>query len=414
MRPTAILGKRRRMTNVQMVARLDTTARRHDIPSAWRWYQLLQQRRTRETTQPTQSTTLPHPPHDTRIVPRRQQHSAQSYALEDKMLSALTHKRLGYYTPADLSTLRQMATTLVNTLHRRGGTLSPALLVQLLDVCAADGKEGGLLADALWQRAALDGVRDAACWNAYANTRVRAGHAGEAAEVVREVDGGGAGVCPTAYTRALEIRLHGAAGDLAAARRVFETVRAGIPGVRRTADYTRNGIGLSGLVALNTGTYDAMLDVLGMNGLLDEMQTLFFDLCGHPSAKSLDHLVQIVSRFPYASSRRRLRPRMSTFRSLIRWHAKYWDVSGCVTWIESMHVFGLRPDAAILRSVVTPENAVRELQACGALALRLAEHYGVETPVEVVRTLERAAKKVARMHDQVRAAMGQPSTLWSS
>ncbi|KAJ1719449.1 hypothetical protein LPJ53_005800, partial [Coemansia erecta] len=358
MRLTAVLNAPHRMTNAQLLARLDTSARRHDIHGAWHWYQVLLRRRTHEeSNHPSIST-------DSRIVPRRQQHSTLEYPLDDTMLSTLSHKYLRHYSASDLSTLRRMISAALANLQRSGGTLSAARLVQLLDVCAANGdSEGGALADALWQQAALSGVaRDAACYNAYANAKMRSGQLAEAAEVVREMDDGRAGVRGTSYTKMLAIRLHGYSGDLAEARRVFESVRMGLEGPQRpVADYMGDSADL-GTAGLNVETYDAMLDVLGMNGMLDEMFRLFAELAGHPSAGSLEQLVSLVSSDGAKRGRRGLRPHLSTFYVLLRWHAKYWDVAGCIRWIEAMSAFGLRPEARILNMVVTQENAVRELQ----------------------------------------------------
>ncbi|KAJ2098826.1 hypothetical protein IW146_009897, partial [Coemansia sp. RSA 922] len=206
-------------------------------------------------------------------------------------------------------------------------------------------------------------------------------------EVVKEISE--AGLQPNASTKGFLIRLYGRTGDLAAARRVFDGVSGG------------------GAVL----AYNDMLDVLGMNGLVDEMRQLFLKMTG--LAAFTNDLSELTAD-AYRQAVRVVAPDRETFHVLIKWHSQYWDIDTATQYVRVMtEVFDIQPVAKTFKLIITPQTAVREFQKCASVGVLMGEKYGIEPPVYILRTLERAGKKLASMEEKIRKSEAQRSSVFS-
>ncbi|KAJ2814298.1 hypothetical protein GGI24_006431, partial [Coemansia furcata] len=149
-----------------------------------------------------------------------------------------------------------------------------------------------------------------------------------------------AGLRPNVLTQSYLIRLYGQSGDLAAARRVFDGVSGG------------------GSVL----AYNEMLDVLGMNGLVEEMRQLFLQMTG------LSAFTSDLSELTADACQRAVSmaiPNRETFHALIKWHSQYWDVDMATKYVRAMsEAFGIQPVAKTFKLIITHQTATREFQKC--------------------------------------------------
>ncbi|KAJ2732212.1 hypothetical protein IW152_003995 [Coemansia sp. BCRC 34962] len=241
--------------------------------------------------------------------------------------------------------------------------------------------------DQVWQYATLSGVvRNIDCFNSYLNAKIFAKDYKRAFNVLEEM--AEAGLQPNVTTQAYLIRLYGLTGDLAAARRVFDQVSG------------------EGSVLV----YNDMLDVLGMNGLVEEMRRLFLDMTGLSSIGSdLSELTADVCQ----QAKGAVAPNRKTFHILIKWHSQYWDVDTAAQYLRVMsEVFHIQPVAKTFKLIITHRTAIREFQKCASIGVLMGEKYNITPPGYIVRTLESAAKQIAKMEEMIRKSEAQQSSVF--
>ncbi|KAJ2485981.1 hypothetical protein EV174_001395 [Coemansia sp. RSA 2320] len=252
--------------------------------------------------------------------------------------------------------------------------------------------------DQIWQFATLGGItRDVTNYNCYINAKLYGKQYERAFEVYREMQG--AGIAGNTYTSTCLIRLYGATGDLIAARRVFDGV---------LSELGRGGP--------NVHVYNAMLDVLGTNGLMEEMRDLFLRMVGLADYSGGD-----VSGFGKDECRGGLErmgaiaPDRSTFHVLAKWHAQYWDLGTAKKYVELMAGgYGIQPVAKTFKVMVNVKTAMRDFQGCCELGVMMAERYDITPPGHIMRALERAGKVRKDMEDKIRESEEQASSLLSA
>ncbi|KAJ2487052.1 hypothetical protein IWW47_005462, partial [Coemansia sp. RSA 2052] len=288
------------------------------------------------------------------------------------------------YTQRDIDRAGERAQHVVQNMGSGGIELTSEDVEHLLH-CFVHKAEA---IDQIWQYATLSGVvRDIGCFNCYLNAKMWGKQYERAFAVVEEIVQ--AGLEPNEYTRTCLIRLYGLTGDLAAARRVFDGEVSG-----------------KSSSSPSVHVYNAMLDVLGMNGLVEEMRHLFLQMTGLVGRD--------LSELARGHGSGGVNPNRGTFHALIKWHATYWDVDTATKYVRVMsEVFGVRPVAKTFKLIITRKTAVREFQKCAATAVLMSEGHGVEPPGFVVRTLERASKQLADMEQKVKESEAQRSSVFS-
>ncbi|KAJ2722650.1 hypothetical protein GGI07_003177 [Coemansia sp. Benny D115] len=404
----------RNPSNQELYARLQASASKHQAQQAWYWYQRLYNRSRRET--PVASKWPP-----PAVTARKHQQSVSLLDIHGAMLGAISLRGMTKYTEPQLQEMTSMAQQVLKNASMDGRKISASELTRLLDFFAT-ARRGGEAADYLWQYATLGGVvRDTASYNAYVNAKICAGQYERALEVIREMPSDG--VQPNTYTYGCLLRLYGLTGDLEAARRTLEEIRTNSTvgsnsSSRKTRaksggmpDYLQGPSRMKGVCGLNIHVYTEMLNVLGMNGLLDEMRALFLELTGLPQATPLKEITPTMAR--KARETGGLWPTRKTFHTLIGWHARYWDLDGAIRYLDVMaDAYGVRPDGRVLSLVVTRENAQRNLDVCSELVLHMHRRWQVAVPRAVAVELEHAAEEDRKMQEMIRIAEEQPSRLF--
>ncbi|KAJ1878197.1 hypothetical protein H4R99_004919 [Coemansia sp. RSA 1722] len=403
-KPTRHMRKRALLQNDKMVGLLGSSAHKHDIQAAWYWYQRLL-RRLRQEKKQTHATSP-------RVLSRQQDRSVGAHNIYSPILSALSIHTNPLYGEQQLNAIADMVHRVVETLFGNNGRLTGNELVAVINVFAAAGKQE--MVDQIWQWAALSRMpRDTACYNAYAGAKIRAEQYDRAFDVIREIST--VGLQPNTFTRVLLIKLYGLTGDLNAARRVFEFAQESVSGHaihRRLPDYvTETSSSDLGHCGPSVALYNEMINVFGMNGLMDEMRELFLKLAGLPPSISLDQITQKDVLDARKLDYRRIRPDQDTFHALIRWHARYWDVDMAERYLRLMPLFKVEKIAKSFLLIVTPDNAQRNLQKCVELVAEMRDE-GMEVSASTVGILQRASEKIAEMEEMVRISMGQKSTVF--
>ncbi|KAJ2890316.1 hypothetical protein IWW38_004200 [Coemansia aciculifera] len=313
-------------------------------------------------------------------------------SLHSKMLQMLEPKFMHGYTSRDMGRVGERARQVVKAMGQQGGE-GMELTSGDIEVLLRCFKHDMEAVDQIWQFAVLSGVvREVACFDCFLNIKMFGRQYERAFKVVEEMKE--AGLRPTEYTQTCLVRLYGLTGDLVAARRVFHELsdNSSSPSIY---------------------AYNAMLDVLGMNGLVEEMRHMFLQAVGLGDFIGRD-LSELEPPPTDAKRGLALSPNRETFHVLIKWHAVYWDVDRATQYVRVMNdVFGVRPVARTLKVLVTEKTAVREFQKCAEAAVMMSERYGVVPPGFVVRTLEAAKEKLAAMEKKVQEAEAQRSSIFA-
>ncbi|KAJ2793092.1 hypothetical protein H4R20_006646 [Coemansia guatemalensis] len=306
-----------------------------------------------------------------------------------------------------------------------GHVINSKQVNQLLKFFAtAQNGEG---ANHVWQYATLSGVAlDITNYNSYINAAIATDQLGRAAEIVQEIRQ--RGLQPNTYTRASIIRLYGRLGDLTAARQAFGAacrhaeVPAGIAavGICETEDawaaqaYWKNATEDMRVSGVNIHVCNEMLNVLGLNGLVDEMRNMAGHLLGMPNATTAAEISAALASGETPHTHRGLRPNIQTFHILVRWHAAYWDLDAAMEYARVMRNYGIDPVSKTLKLIVTAETAKRDVRKCSEISVAMRRELDVLVPGSVVRILERASEETRKMEEMVRQAELQRSTLFPS
>ncbi|KAJ1991196.1 hypothetical protein GGI25_004838 [Coemansia spiralis] len=411
----AAKSKKKPLTNRQIVGELERNARNHNIEQSWKWYATLLHRCHNESQHSTASSSSPCPTRA--VISRRMANSASIHldAAHTAVFSTLSLKNHHGYTRHHMDELTLMVKDVLKSAANK--QLAGGQINQLLGLFATSNNMEA--ARQLWQHAVLSGMPlDVANYNAYLNCMVFTKNYDLAFELVREMRESGRQ--PNSYTQQLLVRLYGLTGDLRSARGVFAFV-CSFPGPADQAaarytdgadQYWDNAVEDLNLCGPTVGLYNEMLDVLGMNGLVDEMHALFLRMLGLEPAASIADLVDGMASKKISVQNAPIVPNRDTFHTLIKWHAKYWDLDTAEALVQMMYMCGAQPVPKTLKLMVNRETAMRDAQRCGSLALKMATEYGVTPSQNVVRTLEWAVKKTEEMRAMVEEAESQRSSIF--
>ncbi|KAI8323177.1 hypothetical protein GQ54DRAFT_258661 [Martensiomyces pterosporus] len=401
-----------------MLCEFDKSIRNRDITQAWYLYSRLLQRSKKDE----EKLEAQDPLLEGKVVPRRLAKSPKLrvHALHSKLLSVLNLKGVRAYNSKFTEQLTERIKRVLSTVAAEGGELSAGDLNHLLAYFASVKNDEAV--DHVWQYAALSGMpRDITNYNAYVNAKIVIGQYEQALEAAREIRQ--VGLQPNTYTQACLIRLYGLTGDLQAARRVFNFVCSSAAGASSQAErhlaraharvqYWQNAVDDLHLCGPNVYVYNEMLEVYGMNGLVDDMDMLLWRMLGMGEHVEMDQIT--AEAVEGARAAQTCKPNRKTFHTMIKWHATYWDLKTAAKYMELMQIYGITPNAATFKLMITKDTAVRDLQTCGELALAMTTKYGIPPIRSVVNTLEVAAKKVKSMDEMIREAETQRSTLFPS
>ncbi|KAJ2162817.1 hypothetical protein GGF46_000381 [Coemansia sp. RSA 552] len=376
----------------------------NNIEGSWGAYQLLLKKsRAEREVEPASGLGL-----SRNAVPRRKALTAEMQVREanELMPRVLGLKAMHGYTAAQIDTMARRARLLLGEIARSGQVLPSRTLNEVLGLFAT--ARNGEAADRVWQYAVLSTAPlDVTNYNSYINAMIRAENLTRAFEISNEMRQ--RGIQPNGFTRVLRIRLCGLAGDLPAARREFGEacrysripVDPGIPVPMPAQEYWHDAhddlrLGGGGVHACN-----AMLEVLGMNGLMDELRLVFAQMLGLQTHDEVDSAA--------SPGQAAVRPTMETFHVMIKWHAKYWDLDGAMRHVRLMPRFHLRPEPKTVKLLITPETAHRNVRACADIAVELASEFHIVLPASTLRILNAASKAAQKMDDMVRASEDQPT-----
>ncbi|KAJ1934946.1 hypothetical protein EC988_008645, partial [Linderina pennispora] len=280
--------------------------------------------------------------------------------MQSDILSVLNLKHVVSYTPYHASRMTERIKKVLKTVAESGGALTSRDLNALLGYFASI--KNSEAADHIWQYAALSGMpRDITNYNSYVNAKLVVGELDRALETIREIRR--AGLQPNSYTQASLIRLYGLLGDLEAAKRVFGFACSStklavwaekfMQFVKKHIGYWQDSLEDANLSGPTVHIYNEMLDVLGMNGMVEEMRALFEEM--------------VVER--------EIKPTRKSFEVMIKWHAKYWDMDSAEKYLEMMPGCKVQPTPATFKLLITPETATRDLNRCGKLAMEMTTKY---------------------------------------
>ncbi|KAJ2547380.1 hypothetical protein EV175_005245 [Coemansia sp. RSA 1933] len=397
----------REACNAEVMGRFMNSVRDHRISDAWKWYRVLAERSHGEGSEEEKGV-IPG-----QAVARRVANgmSVRMMTVYGNMLQALSIKDQFGYNREDLRQMVAMACEVLDSMAQMGGTLSSAQLNWTMRLFAAAGDVKA--AQAVWQHATLGGLaRDVTNYNAFMACMVSANELDQAFALLREM--AASGIQPNMMTQNMSIMLHGLAGDLQSARDVFSFV-CSFPGPlanvhRRFTDaskhqYWHDSVEDLCLCGPRTATYNAMLDVLGMNGLVDEMHELLVRMChidtsnGVPSAADITRMLQNGT---FELPHRPLAPDRKTFHVLIKWRAQYWDLDTAEQYVRLMAACGIKPVPKTFKLMITPKTAEQQVDRCLELVELMAEEYNLEQPMSIIRMLDRATRSRDEMKEMIR------------
>ncbi|KAJ1801586.1 hypothetical protein LPJ59_000151 [Coemansia sp. RSA 2399] len=397
-------------SNMRALVELDKSMRAHNIGESWRWYQELAGRNERETP-------VNKPLIASAVVPRRMAGSAgiQMMRAHTCMLQALNLRKQFGYDKEDLYKLGAMTSAVLSNVTREGVTLSSAHVNRILRLFTVSGNVQA--ACQIWQYAALSGVaRDVTNYNSMISCLISAKEYDYAFTLVNEM--APSGIQPNSTTHNLRIKLHGLVGDLQAARDLF-AYTCGSPGPKPTrksdkkTEYWADAVEDFWLCGATTVTYNIMLDVLGMNGLVDEMHELLVRMCGLDASGEIpttETLTRMVREGAVELPRKPLALSIETFHVLIKWHAKYWDLEAVEQYLLLMVACGFKPVPKTFKQIITHETVGRDLRKCSELALRMVTEYGLKPSAFLVRMLERATEENNAMKEKIKMSEKQGLT----
>ncbi|KAJ1735467.1 hypothetical protein LPJ61_000533 [Coemansia biformis] len=349
--------------------------------------------------------------------------SASTYVRQahQRILEMLDVRLLGQYSHVQIGQLAKGASLFLREAAADGHVLSSKQLVRLFDFFAA--AKNSEAADSVWQYATLTGIPlDITCYNAYLNALIFTDQNARALDIAKEIKA--RGLQPTAYTHACLIHLYGRSGDLEAARRQFGSacrssqvppgigVEARQDAARPSQPYWYDAVDDMRLCGTNVYICNAMLEIYGANGMVDNMRLLFLQLLGLEGyAGDIDNVGQEAVR--EAVKARGLRPVARTFHVMIKWHAAYWDMESAVKYVRLMSRCGVPPAPKTLKLLVTKATVKRDVAECARIALLMGSEYGVEVPRTIVQMIEAAAQKQAEMDEMIRQAEQQHVSIFS-
>ncbi|KAJ2846661.1 hypothetical protein GGI22_006186 [Coemansia erecta] len=396
-------------SNMRALVELDKSMRAHNIGESWRWYQELTSRSEREAPVNNPSLLIA-----SSVVPRRAAGSArfQMMRAHTCMLQALDLRKQFGYNKEDLYKLGAMASAVLRNVTREGVALSSAHLNKILRLLTVSGSVEA--ACEIWQYAALSGVaRDVTNYNSMISCLISAKAYDYAFTLVNEMVP--SGIQPNSATHNLRIKLHGLVGDLQAARDLF-AYTCGLPGPKaarksdKKPEYWADAVEDFWLCGATTATYNIMLDVLGMNGLVDEMHELLVRMCGLDTSgkiPTIEMLTRMVREGAVELPCKPLALSIKTFHVLIKWRAKYWDLEAAEQYLLLMVACGFKPVPKTFKQIITYETVRRDLRKCNELALRMVTEYGLKPSAFLVRMLEWATEENNAMKEKIRISEEQ-------
>ncbi|KAJ2082700.1 mannosyl-oligosaccharide 1,3-1,6-alpha-mannosidase activity protein [Coemansia sp. RSA 988] len=410
-------------TGWEIFSQLQRSIHEGRMQQAWDHYRDLLKRRRQEQRSQTQQQSVVSDRQT--VLTREFAESAQAHIHEahGQILSTLDLKHMHAYSQQHIEKLAKRVRLFLREMVEDGHAINSKQLNQLLKFFAtAKNGEG---ANHVWQYATLSGVAlDITNYNSYINATITTGQLNRAAEIAQEFRQ--RGLQPNTYTQASIIRLYGQLGDLTAARQAFGAacrcaeVPAGIAavGIFETDNswaaqtYWKNATNDMRVSGVNIHVCNEMLNVLGLNGLVDEMRQMAGHLLGMPNAATAAEINTALASGETPRTHRGLRPNIETFHILVKWHAAYWDLDAAMEYARVMRKYGINPVSKTLKLVVTAMTAKRDVRKCADIAVMMSRDLNLLVPRSVVRILEHASKETKKMEEMVRQAELQRSTLF--
>ncbi|KAJ1665194.1 hypothetical protein EV178_003372 [Coemansia sp. RSA 1646] len=397
-------------SNGKVMRMLETNMRSHNIGESWRWYQELVSRNERE---PRMSA----PPVPSAVVPRRVANSAEMRMIRAHtcMLDTLCVKHQFGYNKLELRQLGVMAREVLGGITRVGGTLSSTQANAIILLFTASGDAQA--AHQVWQYAALSGLaRDVTNYNSFIACLTAARQYDQAFALVQEMQS--SGIQPNTLTQNLLIKLHGLTGNLQAAKDTF-AFTCSFPGdltkaATRYSDkkhsYWDDAVEDLCLCGGTVQTCNAMLDVLGMNGLVDEMHELLIRMCKLDTSAGVpgpDKITRMIQSGSFLLPRGPLAPNMDTFHTLIKWRSEYWDLDTAEQYVQLMDACGFAPVSKTFKLMITYKTVARDLQKCSELAFRMVSDYKIDPSPYLIKMLEWATEENDKMEESIRISEAQ-------
>ncbi|PIA13264.1 hypothetical protein COEREDRAFT_94674 [Coemansia reversa NRRL 1564] len=409
-------------TGWEIFHQLQRSIQAGSMQQAWGYYSDLLKRRRQEQRLRKESTISDRQA----VLTREFAASAQAHIHEahGRILSTLDLKHMHAYNQEHIEKLAKRVRIFLREMAGDGHVINSKQVNQLLGFFATARNGEG--ANHVWQYATLSGVAlDITNYNSYINAAITTGQLDRAVEIIQESRQ--RGLQPNTYTRASIIRLYGRLGDLTAARQAFGTacrcaeVPAGIAavGICETEDtwatqaYWKNATDDKRVSGVNIHVCNEMLNVLGLNGLVDEMRQMAGHLLGMPNTTTAADINTELASGKTPHTHRGLRPNIKTFHILVKWHAAYWDLDSAMEYVRVMQKYGIKPVSKTLKLIVTPDTANRDVRKCAEIAVAMRQELDVLISRSVVRILEHASKKTKKMEEMVRQAEMQRSTLFT-
>ncbi|KAJ2843046.1 hypothetical protein IWW36_005688, partial [Coemansia brasiliensis] len=408
-------GNLAKPSGMQLFAAMKQEIGRNNATSAWKYYQRLLTLRNQELENNQQQ---PSHPGISRTYASSALACINNAHLEISKI--LTLKNHHGYTPALIKHIRERLLIFLNESTKDGFILTTKQIKMVFRFFAAT--EDGIAADQVWQHLTLSGVAlDINHYHAYIHACIQARNYDRAFAMVREIRE--RGMASNSYTQGLLIRLYGMTGDLETAKDEFAKAcrHSRFPAVSASnrdtskvdVPYWRAAIKDARLCHVNIHLCNEMLDVLGRNGLMDEMRQLFLCILGLDKTEiSIDEISS--QDMLQGIGLRGIKPTIQTFHLMMKWHAMYWDMEGAVSYVHLMSRYGINPVPKTLKQLIHQTTASRDYKQCVEIAMMIHDKYGVIIPNSIMRTIETHQAIAKDMENQIREAESQQTSIFSS
>ncbi|KAI9476656.1 hypothetical protein BX667DRAFT_506820 [Coemansia mojavensis] len=332
----------------------------------------------------------------------------------------LTLKNYHGYNSSLVKHIRERLLVFLNESTKDGFILTTKQIKTMFRFFAAT--KDGIAADQVWQHLTLSGmVLDINHYHVYIHACIQAGNYDRAFAMIREIRE--RGIASNSYTQGLLIRLYGMTGDLQTAKEEFARACSNSPfpaisassrdAFKPDVPYWRDAIRDARLCHVNIHLCNEMLDVLGRNGLMDEMKRLFLCVLGLDKAtNSIDEISK--QEMLQGVGLRGIKPNIQTFHLMIKWHAMYWDMEGAVSYVHLMSRYGINPVPKTLKLLIHRTTASRDYKQCAEIAMMVHDKYETMIPNSVIRNIETHQAKAMNMEKQIREAESQQTSIFSS
>ncbi|KAJ2450921.1 hypothetical protein EV183_003953 [Coemansia sp. RSA 2336] len=332
----------------------------------------------------------------------------------------LTLKNYHNYNSSLVKHMRERLLVFLNESTKDGYILTGKQIRMMFRFFAAT--RDGIAADQVWQHLTLSGmVLDISHYHAYIHACIQAENYDRAFAMIREIRE--RGMASNSYTQGLLIRLYGMTGDLQTAKDEFARAcrhssfpaasASGGDAFKPDVPYWRDAIRDARLCHVNVHLCNEMLDVLGRNGLMDEMKRLFACVLGlDKAAGSVDEISK--QQMLQGVGLRGIEPNIQTFHLMIKWYAMYWDMEEAVSYVHLMGRYGISPVPKTLKLLVNRTTASRDYKQCAEIAMMIHEKYATIVPNSVIHNIETYQAKAMDMEKQIREAESQKTSIFSS